>query len=222
MAARSALRAVPLLATALGRRGGGLKTTKNNIFLASLRAANTAWVVARYPARGSTLRTAAHVAHAAAVSAITPIAAADYAARNAAGAAYAANYAYSKCNTDRNAARKAATVAVDPDTTFSAIVAEYAEDGAILERRQLQAAGLAAMPLWSKSKPKQAVRDWVKLENTLLNAGQDWQVWTNWYRARLSGDASIEALEVSRVAIAEEIWRQGPVVVNAHIAKLTT
>lgn len=54
-------------------------------------------------------------------------------------------------------------------------------------------------------------------------AGQHWEVWTDWYDARLAGDAArppIEALEVARLKIADEIWRQGPAAVNAEIQRL--
>jgi hypothetical protein len=45
-------------------------------------------------------------------------------------------------------------------------------------------------------------------------------VWTDWYRARLEGESANKALEVARVLIANEIWKQGPRAVNAEIARL--
>lgn len=54
----------------------------------------------------------------------------------------------------------------------------------------------------------------------LLRANEDWEVWTEWYEARLAGHPAIEALEVARVMIAEEVWKQGPKVVNAEIRRL--
>ncbi len=61
---------------------------------------------------------------------------------------------------------------------------------------------------------------WDRLERALLKENADWKVWTDWYRARLEGRPSIEALEVARVIIAEKIWQQGPRAVNAEIARL--
>ena len=45
----------------------------------------------------------------------------------------------------------------------------------------------------------------------LLSANEGWEVWTDWYDARLAGDAArppIEALEVARATIPDEIWKQ--------------
>lgn len=45
-------------------------------------------------------------------------------------------------------------------------------------------------------------------------------MWTDWYDARLRGDPINNALEVARVLIPDEIWEQGPAVVNARIKEL--
>jgi hypothetical protein len=61
------------------------------------------------------------------------------------------------------------------------------------------------------------------LKSALLAADEGWEVWTDWYEARLAGDAAHppnEALEVARVTIPDEIWRQGPAAVNAEIKRL--
>ena len=64
---------------------------------------------------------------------------------------------------------------------------------------------------------------WRSLKEALLSANEGWEVWTDWYEARLAGDAAhppIEALEIARATIADEIWKQGPSVVNAEIKRL--
>ncbi|MGP0060796.1 MAG: hypothetical protein ACLPID_16065 [Beijerinckiaceae bacterium] len=58
------------------------------------------------------------------------------------------------------------------------------------------------------------------MKKTLLARGENWDVWTEWYEARLEGRPAIEALEVARVMIADDTWKQGPKVVNAEIKKL--
>jgi hypothetical protein len=61
------------------------------------------------------------------------------------------------------------------------------------------------------------------LKAAVLAANQSWEVWTDWYEARLAGDAADppnEALEVARATIPDEIWKQGPAVVNAEIKRL--
>jgi hypothetical protein len=65
IAARSALRVAPLLATALGPRGG-LKKASRDIFLPAFRGMAAPWVAGTWPARSGELRDAADAAAAAA------------------------------------------------------------------------------------------------------------------------------------------------------------
>ncbi|MGA2491718.1 MAG: hypothetical protein ABSF67_02075 [Roseiarcus sp.] len=61
------------------------------------------------------------------------------------------------------------------------------------------------------------------MKSALLATNQNWEVWTDWYEARLAGDAAHppnEALEVARATIPDEIWTQGPAAVNAEIKRL--
>src|SRR5580700_8831868 len=81
----------------------------------------------------------------------------------------------------------------------------------------------AGQPLWPNGPPDWASTSWRQLKTALLGAGQGWEVWTDWYEARLTGDAGHppnEALEIARATIPDEIWKQGPVVVNAAIKRL--
>ncbi|GEM_PF-5774719 len=58
--------------------------------------------------------------------------------------------------------------------------------------------------------------------------GDDWDVWTRWYEARVRGGPTYrratteqnERLEIARATINNEIWDEGPVVVNAEIRRL--
>ncbi len=60
----------------------------------------------------------------------------------------------------------------------------------------------------------------VDLELILFAAKEDWDVWIDWYEARLRGDPADEDLEIARVTLPEELWEQGPAVVNARIKEL--
>jgi hypothetical protein len=67
------------------------------------------------------------------------------------------------------------------------------------------------------------IQVWGTLRAALLAADQGWEVWTEWYEARLVGDAAHppnEALEIARATIPNEIWRHGPAAVNAEIKRL--
>jgi hypothetical protein len=79
---------------------------------------------------------------------------------------------------------------------------------------------IAGSPMWS-GKPPTAIADlWDEMKRDLLAAGEDWDVWTDWYEARLAGKRANKKLEIARATIPDEIWDQGPAVVNAHIKRL--
>ena len=84
----------------------------------------------------------------------------------------------------------------------------------------LAADQLITSPLWLEAPSPDLARNWVSLKAWLLEAKEGWEVWTEWYEARLSGELPDLALERAKVEIAEEIWKQGPKVVNAEIARL--
>lgn len=81
-------------------------------------------------------------------------------------------------------------------------------------------------PLWPMGVPLGLLDMWVSIERRLESLHQDWEVWTEWYDARLRGRpthpelsaAANERIEVARVLeIEEEDWEQGPAHVNAKI-----
>lgn len=68
-------------------------------------------------------------------------------------------------------------------------------------------------PLW-------ATEAWSAQKQHLLAANEDWQVWTDWYDAILEGRPLDPDLELKKALIPDDVWRQGPAVVNAEIARL--
>ncbi len=74
--------------------------------------------------------------------------------------------------------------------------------------------------LWTPAQPSWIAKLWSEMKQDLLAAEQDWDVWTDWYEARLKGEASFGALETARALISDEIWKQGPAKVNAEIKLL--
>lgn len=81
--------------------------------------------------------------------------------------------------------------------------------------------------LWSDKKPKAVIDSWVQLKACLLsenkerNNNENWQVWTDWYEARLHGrDPWPEEVEVACALIPDEIWKQGPAAANAEIKRI--
>ena len=84
-------------------------------------------------------------------------------------------------------------------------------------------AELAGSPLWPEGAPDWASEAWLAFKSELRAASAGWEVWTDWYEARLAGDADDppnEPLEIARATIPDEIWEQGPAAANAEIKRL--
>jgi len=76
-------------------------------------------------------------------------------------------------------------------------------------------------PLWRNTeRPERNSESWLKIRRRLLAEDENWQVWTDWYEARLRGDPVDKWLELQRITIPYENWEQGPAVVNGRIAEL--
>jgi hypothetical protein len=234
IAARASLRATPRLRLSLGE-SRPRATVLSDWVLPSLRATALAWAAAKYPGRGSELRGyaaaadyAARVAADAAdetypyaIDAYAAIDASNAAAAAAASAAHPAAVARADDAAVSDAAKAAAhaTDAYDADAAF---VAACASDVDLIDAGG-SGSELMESPLWPNRAPDLATVAWTDLRAALLGAAEGWEVWTNWYEARLAGDPDHpqnEALEIARATIPDEIWKQGPAVVNAEIKRL--
>ncbi len=221
IAARVALRVIP----ALSRLNLRI-TTRRGMFLSCFRAGSISWnateiTITEIKNLAALASLAAH-AHTQAAVNIIHIAdvgfAAIAAAREAAGAAINATYAFGY----------AADTAVHADTAYTAInPAAYVNiwdsinaDITALENGQTSSE-LAIAPLWPDGVPKKIDTRWQKLKSTLLKfPDENWQVWTDWYEARLKGGPFNAELEEARALLPDKLWKQGPKVVNAEIARL--
>jgi hypothetical protein len=239
LAARAALRVAPLLSAELSRRRPRAATL-TNLVLPSLRAAASAWAVARYPVHRDVLR----------APALSAIRAARYS--TTAGAASAARAVYRSAAraalvaAHHSAPRPARAALAALRNAFSAtaitVSAAMMDDAAAQDAAFVDSGSsgdeLAGLPLWPAGMPEWALDNWQVLKSALLDAGEGWDVWTEWYEARiagnadapnealeemgLAGDADVpnEALEIARATIPDEVWKQGPAVVNAEIKRL--
>jgi len=237
-AARMALRVLPLVARALPadsrKRGWAL----GGIVLPVFRATAVPWAAAKFSefGAGAELRKAAHQASEAAhaadghatagtdADAFTATRTTDAADAAAAAAAHAVGR--DEDNWVNARASNAAAAAIDAVTSTShashgslAFWGAVSSDAASVVNGY-KASALASLRLWPKRTPESIRQAWQELSKTLLDADVDWQVWTDWYEARLIGGASVEKLEVARVLIPDEIWVQGPAVVNPKINRL--
>ena len=227
LAVRATLRVVPLL----GRLKGD--EVIQTLVSPTLRVAASAWAAGKYPAHDDALRSASAVADVALSDALSVFGAGQVLTSirivvdrivDANGTTVAVNSANGNALDatlfPADFARYIFSLAVSAEAnTFSVA----AKDDAALIDSGCSGTELVGSPLWPKGVPDWVIENWRTLKDVLVAASQNWEVWTDWYEARLAGDAGHppnEALEIARATIPDEIWRQGPAVVNAEIKRL--
>jgi hypothetical protein len=220
-AARAALRVIPVLASAFGLPDRILNQAQSDTVLRTFRCMAAAWAVAAYPGHVAELHAAAATGGAKSkvataseeVATAREVEAAAAWASSAAGgghvievvafASYAVGYAIeAAAGRNREASRD--------------VLNCCAADAEILDQEYSPVTLALSSTLWP-SLPRWASIAWAHLKRALLNANEDWRVWTDWYDARLRGDAADQVLEVARPTIPDEVWDQGPKVVNARL-----
>ena len=87
------------------------------------------------------------------------------------------------------------------------------------EQPETTVAGLSKQALWLGGTPVWASRRWADFRDGLPEA-EGWQVWIDWYQARLAGRELDDVLEAAILSISADEWSQGPTHVNATIRKL--
>jgi hypothetical protein len=226
-AARAAARVLPLLASGIDARG---PRRFADLTLATARATSFARVAAVYPNRAKDLRAAAARAAAAAYAARAADAAA-YAARAADAAAYAAYAAGAAAAAAADAAYAAyAADAADAAAEAAAEAADAVWFHVQADARILEGSGVAAlieMPLWKAPLPDWAAENWTRLKAGLREQDR-WGFWIAWYEAVLAGhplwpelDAKTrEDLDLRICLIDDDVWAEGPAVVNAKIEQM--
>jgi hypothetical protein len=231
LAARAALRAAPTLSTVfdLIDVGGG------NIILPTFRGMAASWVASGWIAHSADLYA---VEAADAVRAATSYAMgiqAAYATTQATSfateIAYASglDVAYAAASATEHVVKAASSANVPNDDVRKAdhrgneVWAAVSADATALEAKSgfnVRPSDLAIQGLWPTGTPAWAIENWSTLKRRLLKADKGWEVWIDWYEARVEGGPAMAALEVARVQIAREVWRRDPRVVNAHIKRL--
>lgn len=214
IAARAALRAVPVLS--LARDSTGSRLTRRKMILRAYRAVAAAWAVSAFPGRRDALTNAARKAISGLgdVRAAPPERAAAYAlaallessTEIPARAATAVGYAL-------DAAGEKGQLAFD--NMLAAI-----ETDANLLRGRFSPVTVATSQLWPTRPPEWVRESWEELKNALIAENEGWHVWSLWYEARMFGDVIRQELEVARVLIPDEIWHQEPRVLNTRIQDL--
>ncbi len=199
LAARSALRILPLIVRAKDY-DKAWPNDEENLALATVRTSHLVWLKPFYSAiKKHNIASAASSASAT----VSAYAAAD-ADAYAAASASSASAASASASAD---AWQALTV----DCQFLATSDVSHSVGKDLIRQAL----------WPKDEgPDWVTLHWRKLEDFLIDQNQDWQVWIDWYEARLHGRSLNLELEKAIADFEPEFWKNGPSIVNARIMEL--
>lgn len=213
IAVRAVLRALPSLADALS---GDADREWSVMVLSCLRALLAARCVTGLAKRDEAARAAAY--DAASASRILPGGAEAeemvQAARSAAFAAHSADPVG-----DALVAVRASGMAYSGAALAGKFWSVVSADADALERDP-DHRNLLRLPLWPDGTPTIVVADWTRLKGVLIASKEGWEVWTSWYDALLAGRPLDPGLELTKALIPEDVWKQGPALVNAEIARL--
>jgi tetratricopeptide (TPR) repeat protein len=232
LSARAALRAVPALTFLLNRHRQFKSRESTRLILTVFRALQCSWYASVYPNRISShwIHDAADAADAAArpigSEGRTAIFVPSYAAYAAAGnnAPYTAAVAIEGAPAANHFAALSTAFPAGRRQTADRIEVRTREASTFdyeALRSGVSAHSLALRPLWSQRNELAWSRNaWGWLKGALYATGDDWQVWTDWYDARLEGRRVNESLEFARAAIPSGDWHKGPNTVNAQIKRL--
>lgn len=196
------------------------------IALSVFRTTGVAWASVKYPAKATEFRNSgfcvaalaaaravAYAARAADAFAAGAAADAGVAAAAAADGFFGSSFAVGAIDAALAAARAA-------DPTAAVFWSAVSDDSRRVEGG-LTASEVAGWQLWPQHLigPEPLMSLWNEMEAALLAEKQDWMVWTTWYRDRLAGYVREEERELAYVRIDNDLWDQGPAVVNAEIKR---
>ncbi len=237
IAERAALRVLPsLIPLAPGRANSGMEGRFSDGLCAVLRAHALARVAARFPERADELRgVGAYAATRLAVrtaaenfgevyergrgfvfaeavrASIAPVIAALYAVQAASSeGAFESGMetgfdASLTASIDAAAAVEAAAQSVVADSR------KWFWEDLSADVQRLAASGPAMLgdaPLWPSGSPNRAPPDWSALRR-VLPAGEDWEVWIDWYEERLRGGSRGEVYELVFASVPQNVWDEG-------------
>jgi hypothetical protein len=215
IAARAALRVAPLVVRA-ARIARNAKDVSGFLALTSaiFRASALARVATKHPSRANEIGAAALVAAARAAAAEAAASVRDSRAVGATAAALAAAAAAADAAADATALDAPFAAPLAGPAPFAAPLA--AADAAVRREirfdasalRGLGSRGLTDLPLWSQVGPDWATSGWEDL-TTVLPKDEGWDVWIEWYEARLGGGSGGEAYELAFAIVPSEVWDRG-------------
>ena len=228
LAARAALRVLPLVAEFAPPRGGRKRLGQFvALTAASFRSTALARVAGKYPARANKLFRAAFASTTAAFASASSASSSSSAIRAGGAAAYAARgvravAATASRDSARSARTDAAAAVISAKSAAEFTNAAYgvvAWDALNADIAALFEHGLDALAdacLWLAGAPDWAAARWKAL-CAALPPDENWQVWFDWYDDRLAGRSRGEAHELVFASVPEAEWDKGPAAANAWI-----
>jgi hypothetical protein len=225
MAARAALRVLPLLS--LDRSNGHM--VSSSLILSAFRELSRCWALAAYPDRDHELKASygfnAFQGQHASRSGVS--AAAEESVVYASNAAYGSIFGAGESDGSSPPMLRAAANAVAKASEADSMVAPtptraedppYNWDASQIDLG-MSARVLASEPLWPNDEPYWLESGWSRMKAELRALNEGWEVWTDWYEARLSGEQADETEEIIRATIPIEVFAQGPAATNRYIAE---
>jgi hypothetical protein len=201
LAARAALRVLPFA------QMGKCEDYRGRLVLPLFCAGSVAWSAAKYPALETDL--AARAADALAATFSNPA----MAARLRPFFSPEIFFSHRLANASDDSSRAALLLAMSGKADAAAAIQR---DAAAKASGKL-VPDILACKLWPGARPRWIAQLWKELKQDLLAAQEDWDVWIDWYEARLQGKAYYEESETALLRIAAENWEQGPGLVNREI-----
>lgn len=223
LGARSALRALPMLARSNGKQHANAKI-RSAVVLPVFRATALCWAAAWMPNVRDDRRITDCAATAAYAASLVSTGlgvneratACGYAAAYAASAASAADPVISATAT----VQASAAAATNPASIWQAAAADAqclvdGQPGQILAGSKLWASEIAGMA----ARDTRALRQWITSGLDRKLRREDWDIWFEWYRARVEGTLpwSAEAEASCVLNVNEARWTAGPSAANADI-----
>lgn len=207
IATRAALRVLPLTVEVRAK----VEDWSSDVMLPLFRAVTTSWLASQDliqsdDALAASSRAATR-ATATAVNVVTSVSAA-HAARSAALAAVAKSNASMIASVAQVAELGSMDIA-------SSMWTAVQRDAAVITNGD----PLSRAPLWHWDKTPSKVAEKYSMLRECIEGNDDWDVWLDWYEARLRGRDPLPALEFERAVSALSLgdWSQGPAHVNAKI-----
>ena len=208
LAARAALRVLPLLITGRGRE----RVKATNLVLTVFRASELSWIGAKYSVKGDSFRSIAIAADASLTPVIGSVEGANGVSAHVKLVLQAVLEALRAVQSNAvtfprgfpiESAINAIRAAVAAEAEFLGATTARTGFGSVDKDATVIDAGaagpqLAGRRLWPEGPPAWASDSWRQLKTALLGAGEGWEVWTDWYEARLAGDAGLSAERSAR------------------------